>query len=87
MIGRTDVGPEDLAGMLRAALGARRRESYRGLVQVMATAPATVARVAPLDDWGAVAASLNVLDRERGSSVIYVDRWAAAVRLGRVAEV
>ncbi|MFD8146133.1 hypothetical protein [Streptomyces sp. NPDC059708] len=53
-----------------------------GLVQVFATAPATVARVVPLDDLGAVAAALNVLDRGQ-TDVVYVDRWAAAVRTGR----
>ncbi|WP_433860374.1 hypothetical protein [Streptomyces kronopolitis] len=72
-----------MAELLQAALQARERETRRGLVQLMATAPATVARVEPVDELGAVAAGLNRLDRDGGSSVVYTDRWAAAVRLGR----
>ncbi|MFC9233636.1 hypothetical protein ACFTZI_32555 [Streptomyces decoyicus] len=77
-----EVQEEELAELLKVALQARQREARRGLVQLMATAPATVARVEPVDELGAVAAGLNRLDRD-GSSVVYTDRWAAAVRLGR----
>jgi len=77
-------GGGSLADLLRGALGVRREEARRGLVQVFATHPATVARVSPLDDLGKIAAGLNRLEREADASdVVYVDRWAAAVLTGR----
>jgi len=71
---------EEFAELLQAALTKRHREAHRSLVRVMGTAPATVARVEPVDDLGKVARALNCLDRD-GGEVVYVDRWAAA-RLG-----
>ncbi len=57
-------------------------DESRVRLRVLRTAPSTVARVAPLDDLGMVAAALNVLSRQESSQVVYTDRWAAGVLAG-----